>query len=93
MIRQKELKKYLEIQERAQTESAGLELHRKDLLRRLAEGEDVENGKLQAVVVTSSRRSFSAEALSKLLGVNQVAQLKEQLPETVSRSLKVLPTG
>jgi hypothetical protein len=90
LITQQELSKYEQDRAVAKDTAAVVDLKKAELMGRIDKGERVQKGPLNALIEESHSRNFSAKALTFLLGAEQTAALKAQLPETTSRSLKVV---
>lgn len=63
---------------------------RKSILERLRAGADIESGSLTAEIEEKWARRFTRAALEVLWGTEYVEYLRQHLPETIQRHLKVL---
>ena len=90
MIRQSELQDLARTLAALQELETAARLQKRVLMDRLDAGEAVRPGKLSAVIIESAARRFSESALASAVGPAEAARLKSLLPETVSRSLKLI---
>ena len=91
LIAQRELKQYRELADEARRVTASQDALRSALTGRLKEGAPIEPGPLTAFVQLSTpSKRFSFDAVVKILGLKKAEALKEQLPDSVSESLKVV---
>jgi hypothetical protein len=87
LITQAELEAYRKAKRDAEERESGAKHLRDSLLAR--EGEEVEPGPLAMSVGLRISRSFSFEALAKILGYGAADDLRGKLPESRSKVLTV----
>jgi hypothetical protein len=90
MIKQAELRQYRDDQAELRRLESALSLKRAELIRRIDEGEPPQKGVLRPTILETASRRFSAEGVAAVLGAEATAKIREQLPETIARSLKIL---
>ncbi len=94
MIYQRELNRFKQDSEGAKALESKVALKKTELIGRLKAHEEIEEGPLAAQLHQTSSRRFSAEGLLAAgMSAEQIARLKEKLPESVSTSLKVVVTA
>lgn len=91
LITQRELTQYRDLADQGRRIAASQDALRSALVTRLKEGATIEPGSLTAVIQLSTpQKRFSFDALVKILGLKKAEALKDQLPDSVSESLKIL---
>ena len=90
-ITQEELVDYRAYHEEQKRIAAELEVRKKSLMERVAEGIAIEPGTLTASINCREVRLFTAEQVGRILGPDVVAEIRTQLTSTVQRSLTVVP--
>lgn len=90
MITQRELAELGRSLHQLSDVECSVKLKKQSIMTRLLNGEEVQRGRIDAVIIDTNSRRFSEAALASLLGPEETARLKSLLPESTSRSLKLL---
>lgn len=91
LITQRELKQCSELADEVRRTTANHDALRSALTCKLKEGAEIELGSLTAFIQLSTpQKRFSFDALVKILGLTKADALKDQLPDSVSESLKIV---
>jgi hypothetical protein len=89
LIKQSELRRFRQLADERRRLELTYETLRASLIKRLKARRPIQDGKLTAYLARSKQTRFSYEAVAALKGEKFADKLREQIPETVSISVKV----